>query len=703
MTFSNLLKSLIVVASLLFSACSTESNKTKEVGFNEPDRFPGEGNMRVKTISAGLTPSSEFNDYSVLTKKTFNLVACITDPLQAAVQAGLNFAIVDGSGNVMVRATQSDGCINWQETHSFTFMAREAIFRVSRRIESRSLYTGYAIVSFGLNPWASGPASVVDFRKTETFPANAPVVNIENLNLRGQSLNKPLMSDIGVKLSQASFQFVGLDKRNTEITQNLGLKVAHKYIFKITPQIVRKSIEKPVVLESISTGKMKVTFLILREDENPQTQMSMKNVLSSTEFEGEFVAGELTGTISIKFENISELTSRTVALLTLTPITTFDGFPQVSFTGPIPSGPITNLNLIPTQSSATEIHSLFIQKQKEFKAAELKPLQLFEKHSGFKKMVNTPVRLQNWINSYLSGQTNLSPSDDRRLSSSLCDQIFAEPGLESYKRKCRYNPYKNLIHNKSSIVDSILTPNPKMSDVTTVDSFKMSWSQGLSRADAQSVGINLKAGASLGLNGSSKFLNAASESKNSNFGGILSGSLSVGGDYSTSRVWKKDMTTGVSATREQSVTAEGRRYEFDAMVRKCFTVSPSEEIMEELDSRRITGNFRQFFCSNVVSKETRHENYYLVNSKTGLDKSPFSDNESNTSSEWRMMVRGTKMMNLFLSVSSSGLFQFVFSPIKGLDAESEYLNRFKELHAVVRQNQTEEFPGFLSEEPIPFR
>jgi|GEM_PF-3744969 hypothetical protein len=702
MTFSNLLKSSIVVASLLLGACSTESNKTKEVGFNEPDRFPGEGNMRVKTISAGLTPSSEFNDYSVLTKRTFNLVACITDPLQAAVQAGLDFAVVDGSGNSIVKTTQSDGCINWQETHAFTFMAREAIFKVSRRIESRSLYSGYAIVTFGLNPWATGSGTVVDFRKTETFPANAPVVNIESLNMRGQSLNKPLMSDIGVKLSQASFQFVGLDKRNTEITPTLGLKLAHKYIFKITPQIVRKSIEKPVVLESISTGKMKVTFLILREDENPLTQMTTKNVLSSTEFEGEFVAGELTGTTSIKFENISELTSRTVVLLTLTPVTVFDGFPQVSFTGPIAPGRVGTLNLIPTQFDASEIHSQYIKKQNEFKAAELKPLQLFEKHSGFTRMVNVPAELQNWMNAYLAGQAPMS----HRALSLACDQLLNGPGLARYRARCRMAPVLYLVYGKRSLVDSILTPNPKMSEVTTVDNFKMAWSQSSQYSDSTTLAANMKAGASLGLNlgfnGGTKFWTSPAEEKittwGANFGGSVGLNFSLAGDFTQSWVKKKDMTSSYSATREQTVTAEGRRYQFDAMVRKCFSLSLSEEFITEFKAQNIVGNFRQFSCSNTVSKEKRNETYYLVNAKTGVDNSPASDNDANTSSQWRMVVRGPRMMNLFLDISSASFFEFVFSPVKGLDAESEYLNRFKELYPIMKQNQTEEFPGFLSDE-----
>ncbi len=706
MTFSNLLKSSIVVASLLFSACSTESNKTKEVGFNEPNRFPGEGNFRVDSLIAKSTINAEYNDYSILTKKTFNLEACIKDPLYAAVQASIQFAVVDGAGSERVLYTDSRGCLNWAETHSFTFVGRETYFKIKRRIESRSMYTGYADVEVALNPWADGGASVIDLRYTHDIPENAPVVELNNVSLRGQKLNTANIRDIGVNLKGASFQFVGLDKQNIEITQNLGIKLAHKYIFKISPMIVRKTISRPVVLEVISTGKMKVTFLILREDENPATQFNIKNVVSSTEFVGEFVAGELTGTTSIKFENIAELTSRTLAVLTLTPVTHLDGFPKVSFTGPIAPGRVGSLNLIPTQFDANDIHDQYIKKQNEFKAAELKPVQLFEKHSGFKRMTNMQPELQNWMNSYLVGRTNATPTDDWRLFGMLCNQIFNEPGMDRYKNKCRSNPKKYLVYGKRSLVDSILTPNPKMAEVTTVDNFRMTWSQGLSRADAQSVGVNFKAGASLGLNlgfnGASKFLSGKSTSGDTTWGGNYGGSsglnLSVGGDYSTSRVWRKDSSVGVSASREQAVTAEGRRYEFDAMVRKCFSVSLTEEFIAELNSKGTQGNFKQFVCSNTVSKEKRFETYYLVNSKTGVDNSPASDNDSNSSTQWRMMVRGPKMMNLFSEISSSGLFEFSFSPVKGLDAESEYLNRFKELYPVVKQSMTEEFPGFLSDE-----
>ncbi|MFN9068865.1 MAG: hypothetical protein ACK5V3_16685, partial [Bdellovibrionales bacterium] len=99
MTFSKMLLQLSsVLLALIVAGCSTESTKKKSVGFNEPDRFEGEGNFRISAVSIKSTMAARFNEYALMTAKTFNFEACVKDPVGGAVQAALPFAVVDSQG-----------------------------------------------------------------------------------------------------------------------------------------------------------------------------------------------------------------------------------------------------------------------------------------------------------------------------------------------------------------------------------------------------------------------------------------------------------------------------------------------------------------------------------------------------------------------------------------------------------------------------
>lgn len=708
MTFSknSLAVKLMLAAALLISAgCSTESNKAKDVGFNEPNRFPGEGNFRVDALTAKSTINAEYNDYAILTKKTFNLEACIKDPLYAAVQAALAFAIVDGAGNERVLYTDSRGCLNWSETHSFKFFADETYIKMKRRVESRNFYKGYALVEVYLNPWLDGAAAVLDPRYNE-LPLNAPVVEMSNLSMKGQELSPSGLRNVQVNLKSVAFDFLGQDFKNYEVSPMLGLQIAQKYNFRISPSILRKTISKLVVPEVLNTGSMKAILVLLKEDPNMTTQFTAKNVVSSTEFEGKLIAGDLVGEVSIKSSRIADLTSRTLALITLVPKSNLDGFPKVSFIGPVAPGTLKAVNLIPSDKDATSLHQASVDEEKVIKEQKVKPLEIFAKASGFKPL---STRMQ----SYAGLLDEVTQKQDLSLISrysfsrlqfktDLCREVLgSNPKLARLMDDCRVIPLNFLDVGVRTFAEKILSAAPEVDlKATTIDTFKMVSSNSASVTDSTSLGYNLKAG----LNGSVNLTGGLSKEwvpkDTTYFGHAASGksgaslgfNFSVGGEFAHSRVVKNDRLESVSSTREQSVRAESLTLKFDAEVRHCLLIKPSSRLRQFLteDEFNELGRYR---CLAQTQKENRKEVYYLLTSSTGVDGSPITDNASWTSTPWRMLIRGTHMRNMFEELVSTGLFQFIFSPQKlGLESQEKYLETIRKNH------QTEEFPGLLSNE-----
>lgn len=697
-------KIIFLLPILFVVGCSTESSKKKDVGFNEPNRFGGKGNFRVEALAASSTVNAEYNNYSVVTKKLFNFKACITDPLYAPVQAALRFAIIDGAGNQEIQVTDNRGCIYWSETHSFRFIDQESYIKIRRRIESRSFYSGYADVEVALNPWADGSSSVLDLRYNN-LPANAEVIEMHDLSIRGQHLRSSAKSNVQLNLKSVSFDFTGLDYSNYVVTPYLGLKVAHRYQFRITPSLIRKTINRLVVPEVLNTGRMKAILVILKEDSNPQTQYTVQNVVTSAEFVGDLVYGELTGDASIKFNSIVDLTSRTIGLVTLVPLDELEGFPKVSFVGPLSPGLLRSLSLRPIKQDALALHQQYQTRMTDMDKKTVKPVELFTKHSGFKPIasINSQMNLLAISEKMIQKKTVLI-SEKRNFDNSLCESVYGQnPETKYLVMQCRYRPSTYLNVQVKAFAEKILTAPQHLRELTTMDEFRMTSSFSLSENSSLNVGYNMRGGVNVGFNlgGANNQDYISKDSPLSAQGwsakqGLNAGlNFSMGADMAYSQVWRKDESSGVTASRGQTVIAEGNTYRFQATVRRCLTVFPNYEKLGKYQD--LASDLGRFYCSAVTTNETRQEVYYLVNSKFGADGSVMSDNASNGSSPWRMMVRGHAMKNLFQDLASSGFFEFVLVPFRGMKTQEQLLSQFQELNPVVNSNQTEVFPGLLSE------
>lgn len=687
MTFSKL---SLLVAAVALVGCSTESNKKKDILVNSPYDYEQTGNFQVSTFRVMKSERAAANSFDFVSMKTFNFEACLVDQLNAPIgQPNLAFVVADEQGNEEEVRTDRRGCVVWSETPKISYLLDETYFKIVRVIKSKSYYKGYVKVEGAFMPWYDDGASLVDTRYNK-LPDGTPVDQVSTQTLRGAHFRPTTSSNVRVNLKSASFKFAGLDEGKYEITPLLGLKVAHKYQVRLTPTVIRKTLKKTVVPEALNTGSMKAILVILKEVKNSADQFKVDNVVTSVEFEDNLLYGDLMADISIPFPNVVDITSRTVALITLIPKEELEGLPSMSFAGPLSPGLLSSLELRPVAHNALSLHQQFQENQKRERQLKARSFDIFKKLTGYKTLnVAAPVeggwfREDSSLKAELYEQFSKPNGSEVKLTlethRTLCDLMFPKslvpprgvrPAVP-VNQACRLYPNNYLQMRMVRFVEQFHSNVPRPVGIPTVDTLTMAASFSATDTFSQSAGANAKLGLSF-----SKSAPIPLPSIN----------FSVGADYSVGRVRRMDRTTSTSINRTRTVTAEGVTFAMDVTTRKCFVVE-SSDLARNTYPGETAG---LYYCSEKLERNPNHlETYYLLTSKSGVDGSPITDNASNASSPWKVMIRGTQMMNAFAEVLQKPFYQFALSPVN-TNTEDKLYSSFKELY------MNQDFPGVLSE------
>lgn len=709
MTFSNLNRILSVLfLGLALAACSTQSDKKKDVVIDNPEknfgRSPGTNFLVDALKSNGTIPEYSKPYGSKIVGKLYNFEACIKDPSNAAVQPNIKFEIDSEDGNTIPTSTDLRGCLTWTESHKINFFAEESYIQFRRVVRGKGIYKGEVFVEIAIHPWSDGAASVVDLRYNQV-PANQPVKKVGKLSVKGSTLTTGEAMIKGT-LKGASFEYLGNDISKFEVTPFLGLKVAHKYRVKITPMLYRRSIAKYWEAVSLLTGDMKVDFTVLREDENPATQFDLKNVITTVSWTGTMEFGDLNALISVQFDNVSDITSRTIALVTLTPLDEISDLGQMSFTGAMKPGQLGAVNLYPVaEQNATRLNAAYVQKLNESPRHKLKAVDLYKTVNEVQPLVlksfqtNGQVQVDRMalLEQYLA--TGTFGSRDFTMRAALCDALLDTADARTHLDRCRTLGSKYLTLSRRSFVDTLNSKRPTSVGMPTVDTLTMTAGVGESYRKSTTVSQSVKASAGLsaglgfGDSGNPLAVLGGMIGKISSILGFNVGfkvSLGANRDYGVAWVSSIENSTGVSTgARTKTVTAEGQTYEIDVNVRKCLIVKRNPEAFE-------TGFFRRdievsaktaIYCSDKVVRELKQETYYLVGQKVGADGSVFTDTASNGATPWRMFIRGKPVMNVFSQILSQSNLEFRVQQM----TEDSLSENFKEFYV------TQEFPGVLSE------
>ncbi|HRO67816.1 MAG TPA: hypothetical protein PL182_09660 [Pseudobdellovibrionaceae bacterium] len=701
---------LMTVAAL--AACSPESKRKNDPQVGDVLNYERSKNTNfcVDTPSVISSSIASYNGYGMPKSKLFNFRLCVKDINGSSLLEGTKFRIKDQANGSLLLTVPMDSCLYWSETHEYSILSDETFYKVVRTVVAEPPYRGSVEVKFAFNPWADGGSAVRDLLKTQLGP-NETLIDVGPISMNGGRVfaqqSKPQLS---LNVDSLNFEFKGLDYDNYEINNLLGLTVAHRYLIRIKPVALRKTMNKVVQPESFIGGKMKAYFALFKENKDPAVQYSQDNLVFATEFEladDQRVGSFFTDNLVVKFDKIADMTSRTAALLTLIPVDGDATLGELSFSGVMKPGRLSSLSLVPSKVSARD----FFDQDRLRRQAPFKAIEAYAQHTKAKQLDLAPVKISKWIGSktydpkadvqaLLAGRKAANKND---LMAALCTKLYADDPV--WLRPCLNRPDYHLNLELRDFVDEVLGA-PRIAGLTTTHRLSMNVSYSVSESQGSSSGMSSSMRSGLGvdaggiLTGLGGLIGAVVGGPAGAAGGVAIGSsiakvlnevgfkFSIGNDYFATTEVRSSANNSASATVSSGVdiTAEGNTFQFDVNAKKCLIVTTKNHDVQNISREEKTPR-AAYLCANEATKQTRTETYYLLGQNLGNNGSPFSDSDAANSTNWRMMIRGKQNALLLFDFLQKADLDLVVGKVPSTDVGSPLAKEF---------NTIQDFPGVLS-------
>lgn len=157
--------------------------------------------------------------------KTFNVTACLKSGLDQKSMRAQTFQITKVNGQTDSIRSSDDGCISWDDSIQFNFLAQECWIQKEVQINNSNLNVAQTI-KLNINPWSGGEASIRDVRF---------------LDSQGQKLR---CSEGKSEIILSGYSF---DKKDIsyDIDSFLNLKMRKTGTLKLTPILKRPSLSEP--------------------------------------------------------------------------------------------------------------------------------------------------------------------------------------------------------------------------------------------------------------------------------------------------------------------------------------------------------------------------------------------------------------------------------------------------------------------------
>jgi hypothetical protein len=679
--------SKIITFSLLalaISACSVDSKKGKGVTQGKANEFKGEGNFRVGSVGGESSQKVNKNSYGITTSKFFNMKACLTTDLGAAVVPDSLFSVNDeNGGKISQLATDKKGCIQWQEEHEFNFLATERFYKFNRIIKAESVYKGFVVAELAFNPWSEGN-TFLDLRYTQ-LPENQKLEeNKGGISVLGSKINSVEADDFRVHLKNISFNAEKYDYLQYEVNNFLGLTVAHQYEVSFSPLLLIKDInllEKSIPFKS---GNFKVSIALIKENN--------EDVIGYSEFESEIhTDNEIRKVITFKIPFVADLTSRKRIVVTIEPTEKLGNKKIYSFEAVLPPGKIVGASVAPSQLNAQTLISnqlkLNSESQKNETASSkellLKTLQIqqlsndtkhkycFGFNDGCKDMSFSQV-----ADMLLDSKTNAF--DKKYLLKEICKNYLP---IEM-RSVCLSRKSKEYVNIKPIEIVKKVHGAPKKLGSSVVSTMDFNTSFAISKSESYDTVKGGKLEASIG---SEVSLGAGLDESFKPIGGGLK--ISAGGSIYTSTGFtlseSNSYNSSISSSTGFTVKSEANKFLVDATVERCIVISLTEKATKDVKSNLRAG----LICSENFKREKRIETYYLL-TREADSGSLISDNQSYQEiGNWSILIRGDQMFQVFSKYISSLNAPLILKQLPEFSFESKEWKEFQ---------MTQEFPGVLS-------
>lgn len=620
-SFKNIL--FIATSSLFVFACGSKRDKPVDK----------EATFFVKSISPGSPSVMKKNQATSEVTKLYNFSACLQDVVLKSPILGVDFGVSDGQSEKIIKSDINDGCLRWTETHVVNSGEEETFYKVKRTFTGKEVHTGQVTLELAFNPWTD---SLIDLRYEK--PAAEKLVEVDSFafNTDLQKVKSQVNRSTTVTyINSMSLNFEGQDYDNYRVNSLLTLQGAQLFTIKISPSLLRRTLDSSIDSVSVRGGQVRLIMYIL----------TSKNQLISSVDETLDVDpndGSAHKQISVRFTDPSLISSRMNVIVKIQALMGENSSIQPGvyrgILSPLKSTSAsidltmadekTLANLVAAEGQVDSLNASFASTQSG--------LQLFTKGGRFQEIKVASVQ-QNLRG---KGYVDLATLARKKLDSKLSAEDEVDLRTLACKKIADKN-CKNMEIVQLSFVEKLNNPKPRPVDYAREYSLRVANGFEYSKSYSQDVSASAKVGASASIGFDlSKLLWGLPTTSPIEGGSKMGFGLSAGGDagWAIARRSGQGSSTSISAGEDLSISAIGNTFEIEAQVRKCLVIKMKEAA---------TGSY---VCSNNLENKTIRETYYLVNQN--LASSALSDADDFGSVRWRMTIRGSEQFEVFKNLVS---------------------------------------------------
>ncbi len=364
-------KAVLFCSVAFFLACHNENNPPgnavrAETSSFSPEIVHAQAELGSATASSYGHPSSQRLHFSV----------CLR-----GVGPGTSLAIGDGMSPELVRKSDSNGCVRWNETHAVSMFAPQHNIRVRRQIHKVGDQKESAFVDFTIKPWAEGREAVqaetgedteAESVRPESFAFNAAYPIDERADQKAQ---------FNIDGNHLDFRYVEVGRDGEfSIDPYLNLSIPYRFTFSFQPLVTHRLFSGAQRSDVISSGRLKVTFVFFASGKGEPSQDT--HYLTSAECEGEIGSnGIFSGTLLLKYPHMLFASGRQTVLMQVSPVGDGGQIQSRSFSGSLSYlDQQTIMTMLPDGRDGEALHRENTRRREESQARRLAPLADYMNH-----------------------------------------------------------------------------------------------------------------------------------------------------------------------------------------------------------------------------------------------------------------------------------------------------------------------------------
>ena len=688
MTFLNNSKSRIgalliasLTATVFLSACSEKDKPTTKGGSDASfiidfDKSKVTEFREIRLNDNETDDGTDDNGYTP--QKQMTVQICLKDVAESKTVPKSDFK-VSAREISFVKTTNTLGCLVWKELVEVDSLDNDKIISMKRLIQPLDKHVGQVAFELSLNPSKDEKSIVIT-------PVEASATQNEDEKIQyksGELVQKEMGAksyDIYVNLAESNKSIIAnVNKRQTivnslilnsegiryedlTVDQNLNLIFPYAYQTELNIALMKQNLSN-VAEEKLKKGNFLFQLVFLRSEANLKS-VQARDVYAATEFKAQAKGdqGLILQSIVVNFDNIPALSNRMRVILTISSLDKKPLFVDQSFQG-IVNGISANQKLsIGLISSEVNGHDLY-NKYVAFKANKQKSnldIDQILKDEGFWPLAKASESVKSLMKT--NATYSLTKASNMSEIVEICNLIFGESSDKTVKKaqqECAgqdgYLAKPSLLIEVREFVKEI---HGRVGTPTILPSEEFTLTSKFNMNKSTSVGAGAEGKLLLGIEPVEYDPSAAVKDNPLDlkarimsylFGKIkygVSGSVFVSGGAKIDKTNESSVTGGVV----EKLISNQVIVNLDVETYKCLLFSVGDRTKETLKNSSFSPD--RFVCG-LGSRETKAEQYFLVNQVRNSTSNSIIDQYSSAANPMKMMIRGNRIYSSFRSVLAS--------------------------------------------------